>query len=228
VSDEYFVADTEEYECAICKTHMGVKSYDCSEEELPGQVHRLSCHHAFHSSCLLMSFRTNSNVACPLCRSQAPVQVHTVQRGGYNITITETGVEETDDDPFADMSNTLRRYRDTSPIRSARSHLKATTRNYNTLRTRLRQLRRECIADALVKFRAQFREEFRKIQREYVSASKEVCTLERSALELDQGPTAYLTSNWREIHELMGTGVHIKDENLGRRAEPWNSSFWYA
>ena len=234
MSDETFVADTEEYECTICKTDMGVKSFDSelpsdNSVELPSDVHRLSCSHAFHSSCLLFSFRINSTVACPLCRSQSPSQVHMIQRGGYHITITEADMEEGDEeDPFAEMSATLRRYRATSPIRSARSHMKEATRNYNTLRTRLRQSRRETIAHALVEFRTQHREEFRRIQRDYVAACAKVCSMEREALVQELGTLAYSTASWREVHELMGTGAHIKDENSGRRSEPWNSSFWYA
>ena len=234
MSDETFVADTEEYECTICKTDMGVKSFDTalpSEDcaELPRDVHRLSCNHAFHSSCLLFSFRINSTVACPLCRSQSPSQVHMIQRGGYNITITEADMEDDDqEDPFVEMNTALRRIRSTSPIRSARSLMKETTRNYNTLRTRLRQFRREIIAQAMVDFRALHREEFRKIQRDYVAACTTVCSLEREALIKERGVQAYSNASWRSMHELMGTGAHIKDEDSGRRAEPWNSSFWYA
>ena len=225
--DETFTHD-EEHECAICKIDMGVKSYTTEDEDLPSEVHRLSCHHAFHSSCLLISFRTNSTVACPLCRSQdAPI--HVVQRGGYNITITEAEMQEDDGrDPWQDMNSVLRRIRATSPVRKARSKLKETTRAYNTLRNELRQLRRECIANALVGFRTQFREEFRKVQRDYVAACGEVCTLERNALVNEQGTFAYSNAGWRDIHELMGTGVHIRDDSSGRRADPWNSSFWYA
>ena len=137
-------------------------------------------------------------------------------------------MEDDGRDLWVDMNSALRRVRALSPIRSARSNLKEAAKSYNTLRNRLRQLKRQCMADAMVEFRAKYRGEFRAIQQRYVAASANVRDLERGAVIFEEGPFMYAQANWRHIHETMGTGVQIKDDNNGRRTEPWNSSFWYA
>lgn len=56
-------------ECTICVTPMGVPSFTAVQQEdaVEGENCRLKCGHAFHTSCILTSFRYNP--MCPCCRS---------------------------------------------------------------------------------------------------------------------------------------------------------------
>jgi hypothetical protein len=222
---------TEEMECAICKDPMGIKSFSKGEEEEVENVHRLSCHHAFHSSCLLTSFRINQTLACPLCRNTGATQgrserTHTLQHGNMAITITENEDEEEIDD-YLDMNQFLRRIQK-SPVRNARKESKMVLKQYNTLRDKLRHEKKKCIKRALVEFREKFRKEFRDTQAELRSKIKLEWEEEKKACINILGESIYLHKPWYELHRLLGTGIQFKDEMSGRKNDPWNSSFWYA
>lgn len=55
-------------ECPICKTSMGVADFEKgTTDDDAGESHvRLRCGHAFHGTCLALSFRNNAE--CPVCR----------------------------------------------------------------------------------------------------------------------------------------------------------------
>jgi hypothetical protein len=223
----------EERECAICKDDMHTLAFSVLDLELPDTVHRLSCHHAFHSSCLLTFFRSNSKTACPLCRngSQDHYTITTRQGNNLTFTVTDNDVEEEEEeyDPWATMALALRPYRSASPIRRARKELKALTTAYNTLKNELKRKKKQYIQKALHKFRAQYRVRYREAQMGYKEAAQKVFQLEKQGFINDKGEDAYATQGWKDIHTLLGSGAGIQEEfGDSRKSDPWNSSFWYA
>jgi hypothetical protein len=220
--------EAEDRECAICKDDMHTLAFSVLDLDLPSTVHRLSCHHAFHSSCLLTFFRSNSKTACPLCRNGSQEQYTIVTRGN-NFTFTVAENEEEEEDPWVAMGVALRPYRSSSPVRSARKQLKVLTANYNTLKSQLRKEKKQCIQKALHKFRAQFRERYRETQARVKEAAQKVFVLEKERFIHDKGNDIYYAQGWNDIHQLLGKGAGFKEEYLeSRKNDPWNSSFWYA
>jgi hypothetical protein len=221
--------EDEDRECAICKDDMHTLAFSIDSTEVPDTVHRLSCNHAFHSSCLLMFFRSNSKTACPLCRSGSERHIVTRQQGNYTFTVTENEEEEEAQNPWENMENALRKYRSTSPIRFARKDLKVKIKEYNVLKTRLKGEKKKCIQAALLAFRGKCRAEYRKVQDSVKEAALNVHALEKECYVEEWGLTAYEERDWKDIHELMGKAAQLKDDVLeARKHDPWNSSFWYA
>ena len=220
---------TEDNECAICKDNMGTPSFSTEQTAEDEGVHRLSCHHAFHSSCLLSSFRINQTLACPLCRNTGGEarRTRTLQHGNVEITITENESVEEERSDFDDMMNSLRRLQK-SPVRNARRKSKEALKVFNTLRDKLRHEKKRCVAHALFEFRKKFRREFRDSQKELCSRVKAVYQEEKKSFIEIHGEAAYQILDWRTLHDLFSTGVQYKDELSGRKNDPWNSSFWYA
>ena len=223
--------DLEDRECAICKDDMHTLAFSPQDVEVPDTVHRLSCHHAFHSTCLLMFFRSNSKTACPLCRNGSH-ESHTIvtrNQGNYTFTVTENVEEEAEEDPWVNMENALRKYRSSSPIRHARRDLKEKTKQYNVLKTKLKSEKKKCIQAALLTFRVKCRAEYREVLSAVKDSASKVHTLEKDRFVDEWGIDAYHTKNWRDIHELLGKGVQLKEDFMeSRKHDPWNSSFWYA
>lgn len=229
--------ECEDRECAICKDDMHTLAFSIpteSENKSPDNVHRLSCHHAFHSSCLLTFFRSNSKTACPLCRN-GDYTLTTRQVGNYTFTITGnneediTVNEEEEENPWENMEHALRKYRSSSPIRHARRELKDRTKQYNMLKTRLKAEKKRCIQAALLNFRLKCRAEYREVQQAAKDASAKVHALEKASFVEEWGLMSYQEKGWRDIHELIGKGAQLKDDFLkARKHDPWNSSFWYA
>jgi hypothetical protein len=57
-------------ECPVCKTDMCVDAFqECECDEITDNCYRLHCGHAFHTMCIMQTFRTGSDT-CPVCRSQ--------------------------------------------------------------------------------------------------------------------------------------------------------------
>ena len=219
--------DFEDRECAICKDDMHTLAFSTDSKDLPDTVHRLSCNHAFHSSCILVFFRSNSKTACPLCRN-GDQTIRTRQVGNYTLTISGNDEEE-EENPWENMENALRKYRSLSPIRYARKELKAKTKEYNILKTRLKSEKKKCIQAALLAFRLKCRAEYRELQLSVKEAASKVHALEKGSFVEEWGLAAYQETDWRDIHELIGRGAQFKDEVLeARKHDPWNSSFWYA
>jgi hypothetical protein len=221
----------EEMECAICKDSMGTKSFSATDELEVENVHRLSCHHAFHSSCLISSFRINQTLACPLCRNTGSPNTggrerrHTVQHGNMEITITHTEGEE-EIDEYQDMTQFLRKIQK-SPVRNARKTSKVALKKYNLLRDKLRHEKKKCIQAALVNFRDVFRKEFRDTQNALRASLKQEWEEEKKVC-LEKLGDAYRSKPWFDLHKLLSTGIQFKDEMSGRKNDPWNASFWYA
>ena len=221
--------DSDDRECAICKDDMHTPAFSVEDLAVPDTVHRLSCHHAFHSSCLLTFFRSNSKVACPLCRNGAHEPI-SARHGNFTFTVTENDVEDEEDDPWAEMAADLRVYRSASTILQARKALKENIKIYNTFKCKLKQEKKKCIQKALHKFREEYRPEYRSIQNNLKSASLVVYNAEKESFIADKGADAYHARSWTEIHELIGKTGACKDESfdVSRKNDPWNSSFWYA
>jgi hypothetical protein len=220
----------EDKECPICKECMGTESYASGETREEPLVHRLVCKHAFHSNCLLMSFRASGTVSCPMCRGiEGTARSSTVQRNGFNITITETETDsESDSDPWVDMTTLLRPHRGLPVLQELRKTQQENAKAYHQLRDRLRAEKRKCINQALVSFRRDRRAEFRAVLERLKASALATYEAEKQSFINAEGSLAYDESMWRHAHELLGKGIQYKDEMSGRKQDPWNSAFWYA
>jgi hypothetical protein len=223
---------TEDTECPICKENMGTESYASSSTEDVPLVHRLVCKHAFHSNCLLMSFRASGTVSCPMCRGiEGNVRTSTVQRNGFAITITETDAdsdESEEEDPWIDMTRVLRSHRGLPELQCLRKAQQNDVKEYNKLRDRLRAEKRIYINQALATFRREKRSHFRLVQERLKASARATYEAEKQSFISAEGQLAYSQSSWSHMHEMLGSGIQYKDEMSGRKQDPWNSAFWYA
>jgi hypothetical protein len=223
----------EDQECPICKESMGTESYANSASKDVAMVHRLVCKHAFHSDCLLMSFRASGSVACPMCRGieSGNLRSSTVQRNGFAITITETDQDSDDSsnaDPWVDMTTLLRPHRGLPHLQALRRRQQQDAKTYHQLRDRLRADKRKYVNKALADFRRDRRADFRAVQEQLKSSTLAVFEAERQSFIDAEGQLAYSRSTWKHIHQILGSGIQYKDEMSGRKQDPWNSAFWYA
>jgi DNA gyrase/topoisomerase IV subunit A len=149
-----------------------------------------------------------------------------------HITEIEDDEEEEEIDVMELMDNdeVLRSVRTHSKeIRDLRSELKKSRKDYNILRDKLRQRRREHVSKALKEFRDQSRQEFRAVQDTLVKKATEVFTAEKDAYITLTSELTYDNLPWKEYHEAEGQGAQFKiNAQTTRHTDPWNSSFWYA
>jgi predicted nucleic acid-binding protein len=147
------------------------------------------------------------------------------------ITITqhveEEGDADSEIDEYQDMTRFLQRVQK-SPVRKARKDAKMALKQYNTLRDKLRHEKKKCIKKALVQFRETFRKEFRGAQLALRSSIKKEWEEEKKVCIDLLGESNYKQKPWFELHKLLSTGIQFKDDTMGRKNDPWNSSFWYA
>jgi hypothetical protein len=217
--------------CAICQEPMKSEAYKADLEQGPeSDAFRLSCKHAFHSSCLILAFRTSASTVCPCCRS---TEGQTITRGRYSLHITEIDSEEEEEIDVMELMESdqvLRAVRSQNPvIRDLRSNLKKSRKEYNVLRDKLRHGRREHVSKALKQFRDESRDEFRDVQSKLIKNAEEVFKAEKDAYIEMTSLETYEDTPWQECHEAEGQGAQFKINVLSsRHTDPWNSSFWYA
>jgi hypothetical protein len=119
---------------------------------------RLKCGHAFHTNCIISSFRRNEK--CPMCRKELVNKLSE----DYILFTNET-LEETPNNDFEwillDTLVKQDRCRN-SDLKSLRNHLNLSIKDFHIYHTSLKQKRRETIKKALKEFRIKHNKEFRK------------------------------------------------------------------
>ena len=225
-----------EKQCAICQEQMNCLSFNAGlEQGQEGESFRLSCKHAFHSSCILLAFRTLGSTACPCCRNTGVMGgSQVVTRGRFSLHITEIDDEEEEEseiDMMEVMDNdvTLRQVRCSNPeVKFLRRQLKDCKKEYNIFRDQLRQKRRTCIKKALKEFRDGHRDIYRGLRQRLVNRAHDVYEQEKEAFIALTSSEEYDTKPWKELHVAERTGYQFKVLNETRHTDPWNSAFWYA
>jgi hypothetical protein len=224
-------------QCAICQEQMNCLSFSPTlEQGQEGDSFRLSCKHAYHSSCVLLAFRTSASTACPCCRNTgASTSSQIVTRGRYSLHITEVdeeSEEETEIDMFEIMDNdvNLRRVRcSNQQVKSLRHELKDLRKEYNIFRDQLRNKRRACIKKSLKEFRDENRDSYRKLRQRLLDKAIEVYEKEKSSFIELTSEMEYDSMPWKELHELEKGEKYFKIQSgETRHTDPYNSSFWYA
>jgi len=224
-------------QCAICQEQMNCLSFNSIlEQGQEGDSFRLSCKHAFHSSCILLAFRTVGSTACPCCRNTGVMgSSQTVTRGRFSLHITEIADDEEEEESEIDMmevmSNdvTLRQVRcSNQEVKILRRQLKECKKEYNIFRDQLRQKRRNCIKKALKQFREEQRDIYRVIRQRLVNRAHDVYEKEKEAFIALTSSEEYDNKPWIDLHIAEREGYQFKVQNETRHTDPWNSSFWYA
>jgi len=222
-------------QCAICQEQMNCLSYNSSlEQGQEGESFRLSCKHAFHSSCILLAFRTLGSTACPCCRNTGVMSgSQVVTRGRFSLHITE--IEDDEEESEVDMMEvmdtdvTLRKVRCSNPeVKFLRRQLRECKKEYNIFRDQLRHKRRNCIKKALKEFRDEQRDIYRAIRQRLVNRAHDVYEKEKEAFIVLTSLEDYENKPWKELHLAERDGYQFKVQNETRHTDPWNSSFWYA
>jgi hypothetical protein len=220
--------------CAVCQEQMPCESYNAELEQGPIEnAFRLSCKHAFHSTCLILAFRTSASTACPCCRNVEGGQV--ITRGRYSLHITEVEPDEDEEEEIdvmelMDNDAVLRKIRtQNKEVKDMRSDLKKNRKEFNVLRDKLRKTRREHVNKALKEFRDNHRKEFRIVQETLVKKAADVHDKEKEIYIEMTSESTYDYLPWREYHEAERSGIQFKlTSGNTRHTDPWNSSFWYA
>jgi hypothetical protein len=221
--------------CAVCQCEMTVEAFSQSASTGPeGDAFRLSCKHAFHSSCILFAFRTSSSTACPCCRNTENTSTTYIRRG-FSLQITELG-EDTEESEEVDMlelmdnDSCLRSIRTgNETVKTKRKQFKETRKSYNIYRDTLRNKRRDHVKKALKQFRTQYREEFRTLQASLLQHASDLYEAEKTAYINLTSVEQYDALPWKEAHEQEKEGIQFKVNRVeSRKTDPWNSAFWYA
>jgi hypothetical protein len=235
-SSEFTTSLENDQQCAICQEQMNCLSFNSLlEQGQEGESFRLSCKHAFHSSCILLAFRTLGSTACPCCRNTGVMSgSQVVTRGRFSLHITEIDDEEEEEseiDMMEIMDNdvTLRQVRCSNPeVKFLRRQLKDCRKEYNIFRDQLRHKRRNCIKKALKEFRDEHRDIYRGVRQRLVNRAHDVYEKEKEAFISLTSSEDYEAKPWKELHLAERTGYQFKVQNETRHTDPWNSSFWYA
>jgi hypothetical protein len=221
--------------CAVCQCEMTTEAFSQPASSGPeGDAFRLSCKHAFHSSCILFAFRTSSSTACPCCRNTEGTSTTYIRRG-FSLQITELG-EESEESEEVDMLELM----DNDPclrlirtgnetVKIKRKQFKETHKSYNVYRDMLRNKRKDHVKKALKQFRTQHREEFRAKQTLLIQHATDLYEAEKTAYINLTSAERYEAVPWKEVHEQEKEGIQFKVNRVeSRKTDPWNSAFWYA
>ena len=224
-------------QCAICQEKMNCLSFNSTlEQGQEGDSFRLSCKHAFHSSCILLAFRTLGNTACPCCRNTGVMGgSQVVTRGRFSLHITEIADDADEEESEVDMMEVmendiiLRQVRcSNQDVKLLRQQLKQRRKEYNIFRDHLRHKRRDFIKKALKEFREEHRETYRNIRQRLVNKAYDVYEKEKESFIALTSSENYESMPWKELHKAERDGYQFKVQNETRHTDPWNSSFWYA
>lgn len=140
---------------------------------------RLKCGHAFHTNCIISSFRRNEK--CPMCRKE----LVNIKTDDYILFTNETNVDEPNNDFEWILLDTLvkqDRCRNTD-LKSLRNHLNVSIKDFHIYHTLLKQKRRQTIKKALKEFRLEHHKEFRKKLKKVQSNLNIVKSTEKSNIE---------------------------------------------
>lgn len=140
---------------------------------------RLKCGHAFHTNCIISSFRRHEK--CPMCRKEL-----VNNKSEDYILFTNETLEETPNNDcewiLLDLLIKQDRCRN-GDLKILRNHLNISVKDFHIYHTSLKHKRRESIKKALKEFRMQHHKEFRKKLKKVQANLNIVKDLEKTNIE---------------------------------------------
>jgi DNA-binding protein Fis len=199
---------------------MDVLPFDESKEEgLENNCYRLSCKHAFHTSCIIQSLRITGK-ACPVCRSGSQEQPI------LSIFATSTFENDSDGEETIELTEAevvtqrLLQHLHSShvQIRSRKQNLNAAVKSFNIFRDTLRKERKAYLKKAMKEFR-QKRFKDLMVKKSQVASA------------LEQYHTAIKNEVGNDVFELMDVEELLKQPvqpfQSVRHQDPLRASFWH-
>lgn len=212
-------------------------------EGVEGACYRLSCGHAFHTSCLVPSLRFG-NSSCAVCRNTGNAAARTTlnvelrSATGGIVTVPAHLIFDADDDSDTDggsavfsmhdayMANPhVHAVRCTDPrVIAANRRLRGAVRDYNVWRDRIRAERRTRMVEAMRGFRNAHYRTFRNHLIAIEAAIDQVRHEESSALVLRM-PNAAAQPWWGAAWRMPARHM-VREAEAPRRHDPCNRGFW--
>ena len=189
-------------ECPICQSSLDhaqfVTQSGAEDTELNEHEFRLGCGHAFHTTCLCRSLRTESG--CPVCRSKKahnePFSVSVDLEGNMSMVFTSSAaaaaaVEDLEEfSEFApdiatatELVNSLDQVRQMRTVQLTRQQVNKQKKEYRKLERELVALRREHISGILDQFKKQHYVRFVQMRSKLKKSLQRLKSVERQGLE---------------------------------------------
>jgi hypothetical protein len=196
-----------EHECPICQSSLEHTQFlpksgaEAEDIELNENEFRLACGHAFHTTCLCRSLRTESG--CPVCRSKKAADPFTVSvdlEGNMSMVFTNSnrayavaeglddeGLEEFEFAPdiatATDLVNSLDQVRQMRTVQMTRKQFNKQKKEYRKLERELMALRRDHISGILEEFKKKHYVRFVQMRSKLQKSLQRLKSVERQGLE---------------------------------------------
>lgn len=194
-------------ECPICQSSLDhaqfVTQTGAEDTELNEHEFRLGCGHAFHTTCLCRSLRTESG--CPVCRSKKshdePFSVSVDLEGNMSMVFMSgaSAVAGEDLEEFSEFApdiatatelvNSLDQVRQMRTVQLTRQQVNKQKKEYRKLERELVALRREHISGILDQFKKQHYVRFVQMRSKLKKSLQRLKSVERQGLEQIVDPT---------------------------------------
>ena len=217
-------------ECAICRTDMEILSFETPPEDLSDDICvnetclRLKCGHAFHSSCIALSFRNTAK--CPLCRDEPdetwlPLDANNEILNWSNfdalVTVSTDRLRE-----IEDSISIIERVRQcNAKVQKARAQFNREKVKAFELVQRLEAKRKDALNGAIANFRRENRLTWERTRKTLQRNMRKIRKVEYEAMEQIVGAT--------EAKKNLETLDHTNMYDLRRimsHAEPFRKRFW--
>jgi tRNA U54 and U55 pseudouridine synthase Pus10 len=194
--------------CAVCQTDMTIPAFESATWDTSTETEiRLKCGHAFHATCIALSFRNNSE--CPVCRDNVD-NMHSILENIYSsINELDTGL----------VSLRYVQGRDRA-VQEARRDMKKVRKQFVEYATLVRQEKKRRVSEALKEMQS-YRNEMQRRYKRFQASVSEVRNVEYNAMKTELGQDAAV-----ETLEVLDRAGMYSVRHFFPDEEVLKTSFW--
>jgi hypothetical protein len=185
---------------------------------------RLVCGHAFHTNCIISSFRRNEK--CPICRKD----LVTKTTEEFILFTDETEEPANDDLQWVLLDTLVKQDRcRNSELKNLRKELNFTIKDFHIYHTSLKNKRRQNIKKCLKEFRLEhhklFRQKFKKVQTNLnIVKQKEKATIDELAPSMETKFTDSILKEYFKFNPMYDAASILTKNDIDLNA--FSRKFW--